>query len=52
VLNVDKKKTEEEDEGGLYEYLAETCGCVYEESSCAGLGLVFLWLMNFIFRTK
>jgi hypothetical protein len=49
---VDKKKTEEEDEVGLYEYLAETCGCVYEESSCAGLRLVFLWLINFIVQTK
>jgi hypothetical protein len=50
VLNLDKKKIEEEDEDGLY--LAETCGCVYEESSCAGLQLVFLWLINFTVRTK
>ena len=49
---MDKKKTEEEDEDGLYEYLAETCGCVYEESSCAWLGLVFLCLINFKVRTK
>jgi len=47
---VDKKKTEEEDEDGLY--LAEKCGCVCEESGCAGLQLVFLWLINITVRTK
>jgi hypothetical protein len=45
---MDKKKTEEGDEDGLH--LAETCGCVYEESSCAGLQ--FLLLINFTVRPK
>jgi hypothetical protein len=50
VLNVDKKKTEEEDADGLY--LAETCGCVNEDSGCAGLQLELFWLMNIKVRTK
>jgi len=44
------KKTGEEDEDGLY--LAETCDYICEESVCAGLQLVILWLINFTIWTK